>query len=921
MEIVFAPTCVHCGNSIEYPDKYFCNKCGNAWNATPAAPPSSEVPEWMIKENDLFPSTRNTSSLHFSSEISTMEADVDTGIEDVHSNVVEENQVSQPYEDDLSLAPTSTIEPSSTQVFNTDEILERLHQLQEQIPQSLLMLHGAPTYRDLLTLDEILERLHMLRAKIRQGETRQYFPGDRQDNAEMLLTWRSHVEQVYKTIEFLEGLSIEPEYTQVLRSSLTEMSHYLDFTLPYRVTLVGHTGTNIGMFMGTLLGEDVFVDLLRLPITAMRVLVRFCDEDEPERLIVSFSDDERPAEVFVRNEWKTVRPELENAPEGTMGIRHIEINVHTRTHLLLPVGSLFVAVLTNGVNEVDAQVLLDEDLRESDAVLLVVNTPYFPIGAVRHLTRHIITRISVNKSANQISEMLFVAAGHDEQVISLESMNTLSKSLHLLDSVLPQYYGKQHHHGPGKGFFFYPIQIKQAFLAMMGLQQEPIDADLQEEASRYYENARVNYDQLKYLEPDISSTFTARGFEEMTQEEHKGMLFLSSISELTHDLQKFLREHRSQSQLAQVENARIKSLELVEELCWQKLDSYGVRISNRSLETTERALEAFEKKRLITYRVQITKRMRMMQNAWNEALREFEVQTRMDEKVETTFHRELEAAHRRAGEYMLHRIQRGYFDRYFEMGTRRSGIVSSLAIDKLGVEVHLWELLGKLRISLQTAIEEELQKPAYALAQAFLAPLEQMELHGGPLNIPELSFNEEKASLDDILKQYHAIKQDIYAKAHQACQWITFSELLSDERRLSFKTPVVSQFVTFVQTYEGSENDFYRQAHEHLQTVLAEMQKGIAERTERAMIDSLRYELDKLDMYEVYDRDEQEELATQPGAFTILVQELEDRLVERLRISEDFGRKLDAMLYPDAKNTTFWWSLLKDVQEIKGMHS
>jgi hypothetical protein len=313
--------------------------------------------------------------------------------------------------------------------------------------------------------------------------------------------------------------------------------------------------------------------------------------------------------------------------------------------------------------------------------------------------------------------------------------------------------------------------------------------------------------------------------------------------------------------------------------------------------------------------------MLIMQSAWNDALREFEIQTRMDEKVASTFHKELEAAHQRAGEYVLHRIQKGYFDRYFETGMRRSGIISSLTIDKLGVEVHLWELLGKLRISLQTAIEKELQKPAYALAQAFLAPLEQRERKRGPLNIPELSFDEPRASLDDILKQYSAIKHDIYEKAHQACQWITFSELLSDERRLSFKTAAVSQFITFVQGYEGSENDFYRQAHEHLQILLLEIQKGIAERTERAIIDSLRYEIDKLDTYELYDRNEQEELSTQPGAFTLLVQELEDRLVERLRFSEEFGQKLDAMLYPDSKNMTFWWSLLRDVQEIKGKSS
>ncbi len=957
MEITFAPTCVHCGNTIEYPEKSYCNRCGNAWDA-PSEAPSSQLPNWMVQENDLLPSTRLMSSLHLLPDPSTIQEELgrefqntssevdeptdldtistpDTYIEaDAPTNldtsrnvgpyikvdvaptgVIKEDRLDQRQED---FSPTGTIEPSSARTFSSDEILERLRQLQEQIPQSLLMLRETSTQLAPLTLDEILERLHMLRAKIQRGETQQYFPGNRQDNAEMLLAWRSHVEQAYKTIEFLEGLSIEPEYTDVLHSSLTEMSRHLDFTLPYQVMLVGPAGTNIGMLLGTLLGENIFVDLLRLSVNAIRVAVHFCDENEQEKLTVSFSDNERPAEVFARSEWETIWSELENSPQGAGEVKHIEINVQTRTHPLLPVGSTFIAVLSNGVNEIDAQVLLDEDLSQSDAILLVVNTPYFPIGAVRHLAKHIITKISANKSPRQISEMLFVVAGHDEKVTSLETMHTLGKGLHLLHSVLPQNYSKQHHHGPGKSFFFYPIQIEQAFFAMMGLQKEPMNADLQEGASRYYESARANYEQLKYLEPGTPSPFNTQGFDEMTQEQHKGMLFLSSISELTHDLQQFLRAHRSHTQLALVESARMKSLELVEELCWEKLEGYGIHVSNRSLDTTGRALQAFERKRLATHRVQITKRMHIMQNAWKEALRDFEIQTRMDEKAETTFHRELEAAHRRAGEYVLRRIQKGYFDRYFETGMHRSGIISSLTIDRLGVEVHLWELLGKLRISLQTAIEKELQKPAYALAQAFLTPLELREKAGGPLNIPELSFDESKASLDDILKQYHAIKHDIYEKAHQACQWITFSELLSDERRLSFKTPAVSQFIAFVQAYEGPENDFYQQAHEHLQTLLLEIQKGIAERTERAIIDSLRYELDKLDTYEVYDRDEQEEVSTQPGAFTLLIQELEDRLVERLRFSEEFGQKLDAILYPDAKNTTFWWSLLRDVQEIKG---
>ena len=978
METNFAPTCVHCGNIIEYPEKSYCNRCGNAWD-TLSKTPSSQLPEWMIQENDLLPSTRIMSSLHLLPNPSTIqkgldrelqhariEADalmdiepsaaVNTYVESdstpididasgseytekdtaptdlyvssdtttyseadaISVDELEENLADQRQED---FSSTSILEPSSARAFSSDEILERLRQLQEQIPQSLLLLHEASAQLPPLTLDEILERLHMLRAKIQRGETQQYFPGDRHDNAEMLLTWRSHVEQAYKTVEFLEGLSIEPEYTDVLRSSLTEMSHHLDFTSPYQVLLVGPAGTNIGMLLGTLLGENIFVDLLRLSVNAIRVAVHFCDENEQEKLTVSFSNDERPAEVFARHEWETIRSELENSSKGADEVKHIEINVHTRTHPLLPIGSTFIAVLSNGVNEIDARVLLDEDLRQSDAILLVVNTPYFPIGAVRHLAKHIITKISAKKSPRQVSEMLFVVAGHDEKVTSLETMHTLSKGLHLLHSVLPQNYSKQHHHGPGKSFFFYPLQIEQAFFAMMGLQKEPMQVDLQEGASRYYESARANYDQLKYLEPGIPSPFNTQGFDEMTQEQHKGMLFLSSISELTHDLQQFLREHRSHNQLVLVESARLKSLELVEELCWEKLEGYGIRVSNRSLDTAEQALQSFEKKRLATYRVQITKRMHIMQGAWNDTLREFELQTRMDEKVETTFHKELEAAHQRAGEYVLHRIQRGYFDRYFETGMRQSGIISSLAIDRLGVEAHLWELLGKLRISLQTAIEKELQRPAHALAQAFLAPLELREKNGGPLNILELSFNEPKASLDDILKQYHIIKHDIYEKAHQACQWITFSELLSDERRLSFKTPAVSQFITFVHTYEGSEKDFYQQAHEHLQTLLLEIQKGIAERTERAIIDSLRYELDKLDTYEVYDRDEQEELSTQPGAFTLLIQELEDRLVERLRSSEEFGQKLAAMLYPDAKNTTFWWSLLRDVQEIKGVSS
>ncbi len=95
----------------------------------------------------------------------------------------------------------------------------------------------------------------------------------------------------------------------------------------------------------------------------------------------------------------------------------------------------------------------------------------------------------------------------------------------------------------------------------------------------------------------------------------------------------------------------------------------------------------------------------------------------------------------------------------------------------------------------------------------------------------------------------------------------------------------------------------------------------LAQSTERRITHLFRYELDKLEVRQVYDNDRLDARpANVPGVFADLVNRLYSLLTERIITSEALRQQLDALQAESEVVVDHWVDLLRDTETLRTIH-
>ncbi len=736
------PTCLHCGNAIDRPDKPFCSKCGQYWALSTRAhsrlsPLPIQLPTFTDQnETATGPLAPGVSA----SSWSQMKNDL------LRVSMQMQQQGIFPADEPREARNTFSQfnKPLSTSPLTSEELREKLRMLQEKmqirtevqenrgLPGPTLEVKNASSsrlspvvLRAALTQDELLHKLRGLRAQASEDQT-YTSPGTEDANlAEIAPVWRYQLERIHKSIDFLVSTQGEPEREREIRQHLSEALRQLDVTRSYHITLVDYAENGTSVLLAALLGEDIFLRQFGIHKSGIRIVVRSSQQTEQEKMYVHFQDESQPAKAFFRKEWLEVwsDPDYLSPKPSQTAIHSLEFALHTS---LLPPGSLIVLLPQGELFKAQ----FEADIAETDVLILVVDGTRPNYGPMRRLVEQIRPYLLQERSPDHSARMFFLAATYQNRIDTTEDLEITTSNLRSLLPFLPAHYEHHHHHGAGKNYFFYPLWVMDAFFATSGMKQRAIAPDLQIESQQYVERLQASYEKIQGLFPTLPPTCEATTFHEISFEQHEAMLRMSNLPELSQDLGDFLRDVRLRIQLSYARNAIQRALQMLEDFAWEQLRPH-YSVPTYSLETLEEVLNTREQRRKVERRHYITQRITVLKNAWEEALVHFEMATLNSEKAPSRFHNCLEQAHSQAVNVLVERIRQGHFDSYLEHNGSPSA--PTWSIDHLGHEVHLRRLLGKMRSALHVALEAELEQAAQELAQTFLQTLQKSKMALSPL--------------------------------------------------------------------------------------------------------------------------------------------------------------------------------------------
>ncbi len=865
------------------------------------------------------------------------------------------------------LQPTSSVSMYSSQLED-DEEYEDDEDEDEEDEGSARSSQPIPS-----TPSEILSLLHRLQDQSVQME--HYFPANLPDKAQKLIAWRKQLQRARSCAELFERpqlQQIDAQQALKLRHHLAEAAHALDFTREYTVKVIGHAGAGKSTLLAALLGRDIFPRLAGGAVTGVHTRVRLCGDQEPEEMQVHFLTrtafeevlrqtqqaiqsashprireslagelsillkaseafaeqylkDEQPyVEIVPREYWKEESsryieepPRDSEEPRLIRLINYVEYTLRANAHPLLPPGSVLVDLPGSAASQIRHDTILREELNEVDAVILVVdNNRFGDDERTQRIFELVKRKVIQGRSPEVAARMVYLAVTHWDEINSAASLEKALGSLRPLLRHLPSNYSTYHHHGPGNTYFFYPLRGLDALLATLGLEKQKLDVDRIQEGRDYAGRVLSVYPELLQIDSTLPATASAQDFQKVIPKQHEAMLRLSGLPELKHDLQTFLTSNRYEVQLRQAETQLAMALQQLEDLCWEHLNNLGVQ--SRDLQELQQEMYIRQSKRGATRFEQLQSRINQMREAWGDAHKQLDVATRNENNA---FHTALETAHERAARRVKIRIMQGHFDTFIKVSNHAQLDSPAMEIGHRWVDIDGWSLIKELRVSFSAALERELNEPARTLAEAFLIPIAHKEEIDGSLDISRVALGEFGGELDEIQKAYNRLKRLIREKARDLCLYVTMGELLNEEKYAPTKDdPAVSALYRLT-TFQGRPEEVVQQARELMGPILDVICAHLAQSTERRIAHLFRYELDKLEVRQVYDNDRLDVPPTRaPGIFTDLINRLYSLLTERVLTSDTLCQQLDALQAQREASVNGWVELIHDTEVLRTMH-
>jgi hypothetical protein len=820
---------------------------------------------------------------------------------------------------------------------------------------------------------EIQHRLSRLQEQTDQIE--RYFPADLPGKEQKLASWKKQIQRALACAELLDSPQIQQAEAQQplkLRHHLTEAAYALDFTREYSVKLVGHAGAGKSTLLAALLGQDIFPRLAGGAVTGVCTRVRLCKPQEAEELHIHFltrlefdalirqtqqaikdapneslsealneelqvlikaneafgeqylKDGSGHIEALPRARWKAesnryIEEPARDSTEPRMVrlISYVEYRVRAGKQAILPPGSVLVDLPGGSAGQLRHDAILREELRSTDAILLVVgNNRFGDDERTQHIFELVRRRVLLGRASDVASRMIFLAVTHWDEINSSASLEKAYGSLRPLLRDLPPNFANYHHHGPNGDTFFYPLRAQDGLLATLGLQKQTLDTDRVQEGREYAGRILSVYPELQKINAKLPSVASAQDFQKVTPAQHDAMLQFSGLPELSTDLQTFLYGNRYDVQLRQAETQLALALQQLEDLCWEKLSHIGIQ--SRDLQELEHEMGMRLSKRSATRFEALQQRTQNMHNAWDEALQSFDLAIISEN---STFHQALQTAHDRAARRIKIRIMQGHFDHFIKVGNNALGDSPALEIGNRWVDIDGWNLIKELRVNLSSALERELHEPARTLAEAFLLPIAQKEEIDGSLDIHRVSLGEFGGDLDEIHKTHSRLKRSIRDKARDVCLYVTMGELLNEEKYAPTREdPAVGALYRLAATPGKAEN-ISQQARQLMGPILDVICEELADTTERRIARLFRYELDKLEARQTFESDRLDAPpVSQPGAFADLVNSLYSLLTERVLTSETLRQQLDSLQAEREAEVDRWVNLLQSSETLKVSH-
>lgn len=820
---------------------------------------------------------------------------------------------------------------------------------------------------------EILHRIRRLQDL--SGQIERYFPASLPGKEQKLTAWKKQIQRALICAELFDRPQLQQAESQQplkLRHHLTEAAYALDFTREYSVKLVGHAGAGKSTLLAALIGQDIFPRLAGGAVTGVCTRVRLCVDKETEEMRVQFLtrrefdallrqtqqslkeatsqhardalaeelqilnqaneafgeqyllDGNGHAEILPRERWKSEssryieEPNRDSTePRLVRLVNYVEYKVRAGKRAILPPGSVLVDLPGGSAGQIRHDAILREELRSTDAILLVVgNNRFGDDERTQHIFELVRRRVLLGRASDVASRMIFLAVTHWDEINSPASQEKALGSLRPLLRDLPPNYASYHQHGPAANYFFYPLRAQDGLLATLGLQKQALDTERVQEGRDYAGRVLGVYPDLLKINPNLPATASAQDFQKVTPAQHEAMLRYSGLSQLSDDLQGFLSGNRYDVQLRQAETQIALAIQQLEDLCWENLGHVGVQ--SRDLQELEQEMSTRQSKRSASRFETLQQRTHSMHMAWGEALKAFDQSVIAESSA---FHLALQTAHDRAARRVKIRIMQGYLDHFIKVGSQVQGDSPALEIGNRWVDIDGWNLIKDLRSNLSAALERELHEPARTLAEAFLVPIAQKEEVDGSLDIHRVSLGEFGGELDEIHKSYSRLKRTIRDKARDVCLYVTISELLNEAKYApSREDPTVGALYRLAATAGRAEN-IVQQARQLMGPILDVICKELAETTERRISHLFRYELDKLEVRQIFESDRLDSpMISQPGAFADMVNRLYSLLTERVMTSEALREQLDALQAKREADVDQWVALLQEAETLKTVH-
>ena len=820
---------------------------------------------------------------------------------------------------------------------------------------------------------EISQRLQRLQAL--SGKIERYFPANLPGKGQQLAAWKMQIQRALACAGLFERQQIQQAESQQplrLRHHLNEAASALDFTRPYAVKLVGHTGAGKSTLLAALIGQDIFPRLAGGAVTGVCTRVLLCDDKETEEMRVHFltraefdallrqtqqalrettSQRQREAlseelkilfkageafgeqylsadggglvEALPREQWRTESSRYieepardSEEPRLVRLVNYVEYRLRAGKRAILPPGSVLVDLPGASAGQLRHDAILREELRTADAILLVIgNNRFGDDERTRRIFELVQRRVLAGRSPDVAARMVFLAVTHWDEINSTASQEKALGSLRPLLRDLPPDYASYHHHGPASNYFFYPLRAQDGLMATLGLHKQSLAAERAQEGRDYAGRVLSVYPELLKIDPRLPATASAQDIQKVTAAQHDAMLRFSGLSELSHDLQTFLSSSRYEVQLRQAETQLALALQHLEDLCWENLGRAGIQ--SRDLQELQQEMGMRQSRRSAARFEALQQRTRAMHEAWNEAIKAFDQAIVAEDNA---FHQALQTAHDRAARRIKIRIMQGHFDHFVKVSSHAQGNSPALEIGNRWVDVDGWNLIKELRVSLSAALERELHDPARTLADAFLVPVAQKEEVDGTLDIHRISLGEFGEDLDEIHKAYSRLKRIIRDKARDICLYVTMGEMLNEEKYAPTREDSAVGALYRLAAASG-RGDIVQQARQLMGPILDVLRENLADTTERRIAHLFRYELDKLETRQIFESDRLDApAATQPGAFTDLVNRLYSLLTERVLTSDTLREQLDSLQAVREAEVECWVELLQEAEGLKSVH-